>query len=457
MTQFASGTFSGTDGTLLETADASWAKFGGATINITLLGGRGKPASSSTVLYYHSATPPGADYSVSCDLYRVDTFSVLAGPVARATGTATATFYHARYSSGSGAFQLYRYNNGAATIMGASAAVAMNAGDTHTVKLEVNGTQISVYLNGGTTPIIGPITDSSITAAGYGGLRSASPSGYFDNFSADTIGAGGSTYSAAVNEAATLTEVAGAVATLIASLAEDAAAADSSGASAVLLTTQGEPAILADSCGVAQQVAAGMLEAMAAGDVAAALMAAGALQVEAATLMELLTAAKVSALDVLDSLALAAAENAAAPAHIAAGITEAAGLADITGIRGIMITSAQAAEYLDKALGITVPGFILTTAVQRLNSREDALEAAGYDEPTLMLIQCMCVALIAAAGAPRRIASQGAASGASRSFRYTDNDLSALRRSLAELDTARVVADIVGPDPSNSAGLLLIC
>lgn len=453
MTQFASSAFSGTDGTLLETADASWAKFGGATINITLLSGRGKPASSSTVLYYHSASPPSADYSVSCDLYRFDTFSVLAGPVARATGTATATFYHARYSSGAGAFQLYRYNNGAATIMGTSAAVTMNAGDTHAVKLEVNGTQISVYLNGGTTPIIGPITDNSITAAGYGGLRSASPSGYFDNYSADTIAVGGSTYSAAVAEAATLTDVSGAVAVLIASLTEAAAAVDAPGAAAVLPAAQDDPASLADACGVAQQLAVSLLEALAADDTVAALMAAGALQVEAATLADVLGAAQTAALHVLDALLLADVVQAGGPVSVA--INEAAALADITGVRGIMITSAQAAEYLDKALGITVPSFILTTAVARLNTREDALDAAGYDEPTLMLIQCMTVALIAAAGAPRRIASQGAASGASRSFRYTDNDLSALRRSLTELDTAGVVADIVGADPS-SAGLLMI-
>jgi len=113
-----------------------------------------------------------------------------------------------------------------------------------------------------------------------------------------------------------------------------------------------------------------------------------------------------------------------------------------------VITTAQATEYLDQALGISAPSFIIQAAVDKVATAEAAMAAAGYSPADQVLIQSMAVALIAAPGAPRRIQSQGAPSGASRSFKNTDNALTALRRQLAELDTAGTVAGLVGSDPS---------
>jgi hypothetical protein len=113
-----------------------------------------------------------------------------------------------------------------------------------------------------------------------------------------------------------------------------------------------------------------------------------------------------------------------------------------------MITSTQATQYLDQALGVSVPSFIVDAAVAKVATAEAAMTEAGYSEADQTLIQCMAVAIIAAAGAPRRIQSQGAPSGASRSFKNPDGDLSALRRSLAALDTAGTVTALIGPDPS---------
>lgn len=120
-----------------------------------------------------------------------------------------------------------------------------------------------------------------------------------------------------------------------------------------------------------------------------------------------------------------------------------------------MITATQAAEYLDKTLGISVPSFVLSAAVEKVEAVEPDMVAAGYSDATQTLIQAMAVSIIAAAGAPRRINSQGAPSGASRSFKNDDEALSALRRSLEALDTAGTVADLVGPDPSNGALFLV--
>ena len=123
-----------------------------------------------------------------------------------------------------------------------------------------------------------------------------------------------------------------------------------------------------------------------------------------------------------------------------------------------MITSTQASQYLDQALGVSVPLFIVEAAVEKVATAEGAMVAAGYSTMDRVLIQSMAVAIVASAGAPRRIASQGAASGASRSFKNFDASLSALRRSLAALDTAGTVTDLMGEDPdARNAMMMVVC
>ena len=120
-----------------------------------------------------------------------------------------------------------------------------------------------------------------------------------------------------------------------------------------------------------------------------------------------------------------------------------------------MISTTQAADYLGEALGISVPSFVVSAAVEKVEAAEPAMVAAGYDDATQVLVQTYAVALIAAGGAPRRINSQGAPSGANRSFKNFDAALTALRNALASLDTAGTVTDIVGPDPAASSLFLV--
>ena len=122
-----------------------------------------------------------------------------------------------------------------------------------------------------------------------------------------------------------------------------------------------------------------------------------------------------------------------------------------------MITTAQAQQYLDQALGVGVPSYIVAAAVDKVESAELAMINAGYSEMDQILIQSMAVAIVAAAGAPRQVASQGAASGASRGFKYAENSMTALRRSLAALDTAGTVTSLVGPDPVSATLLMVTC
>lgn len=122
-----------------------------------------------------------------------------------------------------------------------------------------------------------------------------------------------------------------------------------------------------------------------------------------------------------------------------------------------MITSAQARQYLDQALGITVPDFIVDAAVAEIAAGEPAMTAAGYSSTKKVLVQSMAVAIKASAGSARRIQSQGGASGASRSFTNVDNALTLMRRELAALDTAGTVAALIGPDPASNTVFMVVC
>lgn len=122
-----------------------------------------------------------------------------------------------------------------------------------------------------------------------------------------------------------------------------------------------------------------------------------------------------------------------------------------------MITSAQAAQYLDQALGVVLPGFLVDAAMAEVATAEAAMTTAGYSASKQVLVQSMAVAIVAAAGDPRRLQSQSAPSGAGRSFKNAEKALSALRRSLAALDTAGTVTDIVGPDPAAGSLFLAVC
>ena len=122
-----------------------------------------------------------------------------------------------------------------------------------------------------------------------------------------------------------------------------------------------------------------------------------------------------------------------------------------------MITTPQARQYLDQMLGVGAPDFLIAAAVESVESVESAMVSAGYSDAQMIGIQCITVALIVAAGDPRRLSNQGAPSGASRSFRYAADDLSRLRRSLAALDTAGTVSSLVGPDPAGSSLLMVVC
>lgn len=102
------------------------------------------------------------------------------------------------------------------------------------------------------------------------------------------------------------------------------------------------------------------------------------------------------------------------------------------------ITAAQVKQQLS-ALGYSVPDFMIDTYICKLGSISMCLEAAGYDDCDMVLIQVYAVTLMAVTAFSQRIKSQSAPSGASRSFDYS-GDVKTMRNTLAALDVSGCTA-----------------
>lgn len=119
----------------------------------------------------------------------------------------------------------------------------------------------------------------------------------------------------------------------------------------------------------------------------------------------------------------------------------------------VQITAEQVKQQLS-ALGYTIPDFMIDAYLCKLGSIQACLDAAGYDDCDLVLIQVYAVTLMALTAYTQRIKSQGAPSGASRSFDYT-GDVTNLRDQLTALDTTGCTANLP-IDVGSSVGLFLV-
>jgi len=125
-------------------------------------------SSTANSAYYHSVPLPAADYDVSAVVHcftnpaTSEQVGVL-GRLAMLTGDA----YLARYRAAQG-FQLFRFIANAATQLGTTYARVLGAGEDARLTLRMAGTAISLLVDG--VVRVGPITDSSTTAAGFAGV-----------------------------------------------------------------------------------------------------------------------------------------------------------------------------------------------------------------------------------------------------------------------------------------------
>lgn len=168
--------FSAPDGTLLETYSSAWVR-STSTPNgiIDVFGGAARQQNTNTSVYANAnSLAPTADYDVSANLVVVSGGGApsvgICGRMA-GTGAAPVTFYQVRLVNNSTGLVLARFVNGAtATLL--SMPLNYAAGANPKITLRMQGDQISALLDD--VLVLGPVTDSSVTAAGYTGLRMAS-------------------------------------------------------------------------------------------------------------------------------------------------------------------------------------------------------------------------------------------------------------------------------------------
>ena len=195
MTSFVSDAFTGTNDTELAAYNAAWSKVTGQTGSLTLFDNRVR-ASEAVAYYVRSETPASADYDVSADIYiSASTSNVAqAGVLARFSAAAMTGYRAMLRNDGSATFiALYRHVSGTTTQLGSNYARTVTVGQTVNLRLRVEGSVISVFVDGSPTAAITQTDGSPVTQVGKPGLHGYR-SGFtrvfdIDNFDASTIGA----------------------------------------------------------------------------------------------------------------------------------------------------------------------------------------------------------------------------------------------------------------------------
>lgn len=184
--------FGSAAGTELSAHNAQWVKHPGYTLDFVVNADERVvmlATGTTATAYYLTEAPSSPDYVVSADLVVTGavapSISPEVGVIGRASATAV-TFYHGRYNSGSGQWQLFKFVNSTATQLGAVNATLTET--TYRLQLEMIGTQIRLLVDG--VQVIS-VTDSSITTAGRAGIRciprSVPARIQLDNFAAHTL------------------------------------------------------------------------------------------------------------------------------------------------------------------------------------------------------------------------------------------------------------------------------
>ena len=160
--------------------------------------GTGRIYSIATAAYYVDTDPGTPDYYAEGDFYHASTISQNIAICVRMDTTAD-TMYIVRLNGGTVWEMRRTVASAAATLTGGTSTSNLpSVGNFTRGRFVVNGDQLSfyVYVAGvlESTPIIGPITDTNITAAGCAGVRNAGAASsttgmHLDNFAAGTLDA----------------------------------------------------------------------------------------------------------------------------------------------------------------------------------------------------------------------------------------------------------------------------
>ncbi len=154
------------------------------TANVDAVTDRVYPANTVTA-YYASGSPPSADYYVQGDIYVASIVSNNTAICGRMDTTAN-TMYLIRLNNGT-SWELRKIITGTATTLRTSTNQLPTTGNSATVRLVMNGSTISGFING--VEELTAITDTDISAAGKAGIRFATGSDAITGFHVDNFSA----------------------------------------------------------------------------------------------------------------------------------------------------------------------------------------------------------------------------------------------------------------------------
>ena len=174
----SSDTFTGTAGATLQSRPgeigATWTKQAISSMDAVITSaGRirrnGATGPTAGAVYYSSAVPGSADYTVEADVYVASLLTNdligIAGRLDRAI--ANGTFYAAVYDRSSQMWTLVSVVNGTSVVLGQSTAQPLTAGATYRLALDMTGSTIRVLVNGVQQV---SVVNAAITTAGRGGV-----------------------------------------------------------------------------------------------------------------------------------------------------------------------------------------------------------------------------------------------------------------------------------------------
>jgi mannan endo-1,4-beta-mannosidase len=172
MAVFLNDPFTDTDGTLLESHTAggyTWAKHGGWTGSAVVQSNRIYAGNGIESHYKSSGVPASANYDVTVTVFDVSNLSLtLVGAMGRMLPGVDTAYTAFVILNGSTFILLKRHLNGTGTDLANTTIPTPTVGTSHTLTLRMSGSSLYALWDG--VVILGPITDTNITAAGTAGI-----------------------------------------------------------------------------------------------------------------------------------------------------------------------------------------------------------------------------------------------------------------------------------------------
>ena len=120
----------------------------------------------------------------------------------------------------------------------------------------------------------------------------------------------------------------------------------------------------------------------------------------------------------------------------------------------LSVTVEDLKAYLDE-MGYTLPDSMLTCLLAKADAARACMIGAGYSVCDQDLAVIYLAAMLSVSSGARRIKSQAAPSGASRSFDYAGDQLRQLRQALAIIDQSGCTVPLQPADPNARAALFI--